>query len=405
MRHPRPSARATTLALLAFALLAGRHAPAQDVAARLRKALQDNLPKAGHTGVCVVDLGTGRQLLGHNENKPLALASNSKLFTTGAALALLGPDYQFRTEIIAAGPIAQGTLDGDLVVRGGGDPNISGRFHNNDPMALLVQWAQAVRAAGVERITGDLLADDSFFDRQWTAPGWPEDQRFFWYGAPVGALSFNDNCVYMIARGGASAGDAPTIELKPAIEGLETAVRCRTASTTRLTFIREGDFTFVALGSIAPRRAVGQYVTVGDPGLYTVLAFARALASQGVTLHGKVRRQTPQDSARQRRVLVTGQSSLRESVAVANKRSQNFYAEQILKTLGAVQSGEGSFASGVRAIGQYLKTIGLDSGEVCLCDGSGLSKENRATPSAVVRFLAAINASPCGDVFRNSLAV
>ena len=272
-------------------------------------------------------------------------------------------------------------------------------------MAVLVQWAQAVRAAGVERIAGDRLVDDSFVDRQWTAPGWPEDQRFFWYGAPAGALSFNDNCVYMTARGGAGAGDAPTLDLKPDVEGLDAVVRCRTASTTRLTCIREGDFTFVALGSVAPRRAVGQYVTVGDPGVYTVLAFARALAGQGVTIAGKVRRQTPQDSARQRRVLVTGQSSLRESVAVANKRSQNFYAEQIFKTLGAVQANEGSFAGGARAISRYLGSIGMDSGDVVLVDGSGLSKENRATPEAVVRFLAAINASPCGEVFRNSLAV
>ena len=401
---------ALTAALAAVALAAfASSLTAGGVGARVRQAVARYCPRGARVGVVVRDLKAKKRVYGRKADTLISLASNTKLFTTAAALCELGPKYQFKTTILASGPIRGGTLEGDLVLRGGGDPNISGRFHKGDCMAVPRAWAAAVRKAGVTRIKGDLLVDDRFFDRKWTAPGWPAGQRLAWYSAPVGALSFNDNCVKLTVTGGARSGQASSAKVRPFFNGLGIVNRCRTVGSGAGGWVgvqRKGALTFLVTGTIRARLTRARSaVTVGDPGLFLGHAFSYALRSGGVDLRGKVRRPAAGEPKAPLRTLHVLQSPLLQSIGIANKRSQNLYAEMILKTLGAEKLKVGSFGNGVRAIAAFHRRIGLPKGRVHLSDGSGLSRTNRARPSAVVYLLDYMNRSPHATAFRKSLSV
>ena len=411
MRAPIPNLVLACVVLAAGAAGAeprGSTRAVDPVAARVGRALARR-PAGARVGLLVRDLTRKKRVCARNADTPISLASNTKLFTTAAALSELGPDYRFKTSIIASGVVSRGVLHGDLVVRGGGDPNISGRFHKGDAMAVPRAWAAAVRKSGVYRITGDLVVDDRFFDSLRVAPGWPRGQSLAWYAAPVGALSFNDNCVKVVVTGGSRAGAGSAARVRPLFNGVRIVNRSRTVGSraaARLRVGRIGPLTFVAGGSIRARTTrARKAVTVGDPGLFLGYAFSYALRSGGVALGGSVRRVTRSEPLRPRKTLLVWQSSLLESIGVANKRSQNLYAEMILKTLGAEKFKTGSFANGVRAIAKFHRRIGLARGNAFLCDGSGLSRANRARPSAVVHLLDWMFRSPNAAAFRNSLSI
>ena len=405
----RRRASAAGLACLAAVLVLAADATARGtVAGRVAAVVAGKSPRGATVGVAVYDLKRRGQIYGHNADRLLALASNTKIFTTAAALHELGGDYEFKTRIVASGSVVSGTLKGDLIVRGGGDPNISGRSHGGDRLAVLRGWARAVHAAGIRRVTGDLVADDSFFDRQWVAPGWPRGQLLWWYAAPVGALSLNDNCVDVTVSGGARSGAKVAARIFPAVRGVRLINRCRTVGAGAAAGVRfarvGGSLTFEVGGSIRARRSRSEDLTVADPGIFLITAFAHALTGQGVRVDGKLRRVAAGEPKRPQRVLHVEKSRLIDSIRVANTRSQNFYAEQILKTLGAEKLHRGTFVDGVRAIARFHRKIGLAPGRVYLYDGSGLSRRNRARPSALVHVLAWMARSRHAKVFRESLA-
>lgn len=373
-------------------------------AERVRRALASHDVPGARVGVAVVDLASGREVFSQRAEEKFILASNAKLFSTAAAMSLLGEDYHFETRVMAGGDVEGGVLRGDLTLLGGGDPNISSRFHG-DALAVPRQWAASVAEAGIRAIRGDLVADDSFFDRQWTAPGWPEDQLTFWYCAPVGALSFQNNCVLMSATGAARNGEPPSVRVSPSFPGIEVANEARTAARGWLVFSTRGTLTFVASGAVRARDTQTRQVTVGDPGLYLAHAFAHALREEGVEIQGRVRRAAKAEEGRGGERLALTRSPLLKSCEVANRDSNNFYAEQIFKTLGAETFGKGSFENGARAAMRFCRQVGIPLGQVELLDGSGLSRGNVATPSTVVKLLAAMHGSDLGEAFRGTLAV
>ena len=135
-------------------------------------------------GVHIVDIATGEMIYGFNEDRQRIIASNTKLFTTAAALELLGPGYFIETQVMIRGPQDGETLHGDLAVLGGGDPSISGRLYDGDPLAVFRGWAQKVKELGIHRIRGDVHLIDGLFDPPRVHPDWPADQLSRWYEAP-----------------------------------------------------------------------------------------------------------------------------------------------------------------------------------------------------------------------------
>ena len=373
------------------------------VTAALQAAVDRHPMRGAKVGIVARRLSDGREVFSYHGNEMFALASNTKLFTTAAALWKLGADYEFRTTLIANGLVQDGVLRGDLVVVGSGDASFSGRVYPS-AMAVPRQFAQAVQAAGIHEISGDLVMDDRLFDRVYRAPGWPKAEWQWWYCAPISALSFNDNCVEVKATGG-SAPDAPaTISTIPSFPAMRFVNHCSTG-TGEVTFERAPDGAIVVSGRAPVNSSRSEQIAVEDPALYLAAALQAEMTKAGIHLAGQPRLATdaekPQAGAQE---IFALKSKLLDSMSAANKRSQNFCAEQILKTLGAVRFGKGSFESGVAAVREFTRAAHLPDEAVTLVDGCGLSPEDSATPQAVAAMLEVIYRSKMQEAFIGTLA-
>jgi D-alanyl-D-alanine carboxypeptidase/D-alanyl-D-alanine-endopeptidase (penicillin-binding protein 4) len=349
-------------------------------------------------------------------DQPLKPASNMKLLTTAAGLTLLTPDHQYETTLTAGGAIRDGVLEGDLTIRGTGDPNISGRFHDDDPLRLFRAWAKTLREAGIAEIRGDLVADDSYFDDVWFLPTWKRAQEGRWYSAQVSPLSLNDNCVDLHVKP-TKAGAPAIVQAVPVCDVLSitSAVTTAAQGPTKIAITRKTGTNEITVKGTVSRSAAGwkDYVAVHDPALFFVHSFARVCRDAGIRLSGAVRRierqpvaaQALRDGRSQGTVLVRHTSSLRQDLPVINTRSQNLHAELLLKAMGAAAAGEGSIAGGVRAIGAFLANAHIPAAGISIADGSGLSHENRLTARALAAALAFMRRSPHGVLYRDSLAV
>ncbi|MBK9373018.1 MAG: D-alanyl-D-alanine carboxypeptidase/D-alanyl-D-alanine-endopeptidase [Holophagales bacterium] len=332
----------------------------------------------------------------YNADAELILASTTKLFTTAAALDRLGPGYRFRTTLLREGELLpDGTLPGRLVIRGGGDPAISGRLYDNDPWAVFRPWSEALAARGVRSIRDGLLLDTSFFDDERTHPDWPAAQEQHWWQAPVSALSYNDNVVLVRVTGAFRPGGRASLGFYPAQPFLMSVVGRVSTHRGRGANVgvsrRAGSPRVVASGVVGSRTTWSGDVTVVDPPLYLAAAFTKVLRETGIEVGGppEVRTQAPRQGTPQT-VLHVHETPILPVLAVCNKRSQSFYAEQVLKTLGAERRGSGTWEAGRSEVAEFLRSLGLDPSRYRIADGSGRSRENRSTAAAYLDFLQAL---------------
>lgn len=344
--------------------------------------------------VAVQRLGDESPLLLVNAQTPLILASTAKLFTSAAALDRLGPEYRFRTRLYVDQEIgADGVLRGPLVVAGGGDPAISGRLYDDDPLAVFRPWAQSLAARGVREVPDGLLLDTSFFDDVRVHPDWPAAQEQYWWQAPVSALSYNDNIVLVRATGGYRPGASAVLGFYPAGPPLMSLIgRVVTARTraARVGVRREaGSRTVVASGIVGRQRTWSGDITVPDPPLYFAAALSQVLREAGIRLGDEIRVRTePSPSGRPGRTLVhVHETPILPVLSVCNKRSHSFFAEQTLKTLGAEKRGRGTWENGLAEVSAFLASLGLDPSRYQLADGSGRSRGNLASAEDYLRFL------------------
>lgn len=349
---------------------------------------------APEIGVHVVELASGETAYSYNADTRRIVASNAKLFTTAAALDRLGPGYFLETDVLVRGEVVDGALLGDLAVVGGGDPNVSGRQYWGDPFGPFREWAEVLKENGIFRIDGELLLDHGLFDDQRLHPDWPEDQLKEWYEAPVDALSFSDNCVLVRVEPDGGPGRPARIETVPPLDLFTLESSAKTTGNRREQWVKidrksgaESHVLTVAGRVYARTESIDKWLTVTDPPLYFGAALAAALAEEGVAHGGRIRAvERLADSDGWRR-LTTHRTDLLTVLEVINKRSQNFWAESVLKLLGAELCGSGSWAGGIRAVEEFLTEIGLDTAELSLADGSGMSRNNRFTPRQLTHLL------------------
>src|SRR5579872_1606151 len=358
---------------------------------------------SGALGVNIVELDTGETVFSSRPDELRVIASNSKLFTTAAALDALGAGYFFETRLMMRGTPEGGVLKGDLGVIGSGDPQISGREYGGDPYGAFRPWAAALRAKGVQRIAGDLYLADSF-EATRIHPEWPRDQLTDWYEAPIASLAFSDNCILVRVYPGA-AGQRAVVETVPPVPIVRID---NTATTTtrrgggHLFVGRTGDLLSVR-GSIDASSGPSEtWVTVPDPVLYFGLGLRAALAEEGIVVDGEIRPVPRLPGAVWERVAVL-RSDLVTAINTTNKHSQNFYAETLAKVLGAKRCGEGSWSAGTRAIEEFVTSIGAAPGSLHMVDGSGMSRSNQATPRAITTLLRHMFFHPAGAEFAQSL--
>ncbi len=318
--------------------------------------------------VAVADLDTGETVYARNPDQPETIASVTKMLSSAAAIHFLGPDYKFRTTFWRRGEIREGNLMGSLLVVGGGDPNISGRFYDNDSFAVFDRWAEGLRQAGVLRVSGDLILNASAFDRLYRNPEWPPDRDTRWYQAPVSALSYNDNVVIVSVGRGALPGAPAIVSIDPDTDVVQTVPRARTVGKTgkiRVAVARPGGSDTVYVDGTVPARYFRYSVplAIDDPPKFFGAALKSRLRAAGIELTGTVvERDVKPDNAWA--LVATTESDLMPTMAISNKHSQSFYAEQIFKALAFEKSGRGSWDAALALERQFLAVDRPGSGAV-----------------------------------------
>ncbi|MDX1660583.1 MAG: D-alanyl-D-alanine carboxypeptidase/D-alanyl-D-alanine-endopeptidase [Gemmatimonadota bacterium] len=369
-------------------------------------------PRRDRIAVAVYSVDTRAPLYFHNADESFLPASNMKLYTTAAALARLGPDYRYTTSLYADGPIRpDGTLEGNLILVGRGDPALSGRFYGDSATYVLDVFADELRGRGIRRVTGDLVGDASYFENEPVAPGWEEGNLLWWYGARSSALSFNDNVVVIEVRPGGSVGATAGASFIPRADGLSVVNRVRTVGRRGGRSIgvkRRPDLGGYEIWGRIPvgSRPMRYVVAVENPPAYAISVFAERLEREGIRVEGRRRvihsRMTLPRRPWQLVASHTGPRML-EIVRVINKRSQNFFAEQVLKTLGRMFDDEGSFADGRDVVESTMRELGVPIEQLWVDDGSGLSRDDRTTARTTARLLVAMRDHRWFDEYYDSL--
>jgi serine-type D-Ala-D-Ala carboxypeptidase/endopeptidase (penicillin-binding protein 4) len=356
----------------------------------------------GVWGVDIRSLDTGERLFQLDADKLMMPASNMKILTLATAAEVLGWDYRFTTTLETTAPIDQGVLRGDLFVRGTGDPTINSRADRAE--AVFAGWAAALSQAGIFEIEGRIIGDDQAFDDEGLGAGWAWDYLQYGYAAPSGALEFNEDLAELRVEPGAAPGEPARIHLTPG-SGLIVVNRAVTGSADAeesIDFRRRLDGPVLEVSGIVPERLprVVRSVAVVNPTLFFAQALKDALASHGIAVAGDVvdlddvagefaTRNEP------RRTLASVSSPpLREVATVMMKRSQNLYAETLLKAIGAARGGLGTTQAGERMVQRTLDGWGIPRDGYVLADGSGLSRYNYLAASTITVILERLYRDP-----------
>ena len=454
--HGAPIARAALLSLLtitgacATAGGAGRGAVSGFDFARVADSIVSSPPlDRAHIGIEVFDPVTGRILYRHNSERRFVPASNQKLWPTTTALHELGPDWRYRTPVFAIGANAETGTAQAMVVVGRGDPTFSSRFHSTaadsladslarGPMdstraaraqqrdlAVLDSLADSVVASGLRHITGDLIIDASYFDDAIIPGAWTFGNLNGTSAPPTGAFVVAEGIFRVAIKPGSAVGMPAMIEPMASRNVVPVLNRTITtaAGTTRRTDDSRGPWsdTLRVQGSV-PLDAGVQYLRLPmtDPVRFAAHAFADALRARGVVIDGTVR--IVSDSAEAAGVREGRLTSTATALAVSQVTawtspplsaivhailapSQNWIAEQLLRTLGAEKGGRGSWRAGLTVEENFLfNVVGIDSAALRMNDGSGMSPQNLVTPHAVVQLYTYARTAPWSEVFRAALA-
>ena len=345
---------------------------------------------SGHWGIEVRDIKSNAVVYARNANQLFVPASTLKLVVSATSAHHLAADFRYRTGFYATGDVAAGVLRGDLVVRGRGDPTMSGRYYPSRTTTFEL-IADSLRARGINRIDGGIVADQTYFDNELTRGDWEAYDLNWWYAAPVAPIGFNDNAIdFRVAPG--VPGRPADITWEPKTSDFVFVNRSRTVATGSaytLDFDRvPGTDTIFSYGEIPAGAAVRtESFAVRNPGKYAATVLREVLESRGIDVANDTARViTPPSIAAHDGTLLFEIASppLPSIIGPILQNSQNWFAEQLLKTVAREVTGDGSWDAGLSIERRFLIDVaGIDSMSFRLRDASGLSSGNLVTPHAL----------------------
>jgi len=389
---------------------------AQDIIKKLKEAVRklesDSQMRHALLGFYVVDDRSGELVLDHHGEIGMAPASCQKLITSVAALDLLGPDYRYKTLLQTAGKIQNGTLEGDLIIQGNGDPSLgSWRWPNTTDSFLMREFSKTLLEKGIKNIIGDFVAINPNFESQNTPGGWIWDDIGNYYGAGAGALNWHENQYDLYLQPGASVGDSvkilktvPALRVKTILNELKTGPR------------GSGDNGYIFCAPDAVMAAVRGTVPLGEnpfiisgsfpDGSYAALMeLSNYFQMAGIKIKGRARvdeNKTLGISGIQ--TLALHSSPTLDSINYwFLKRSINLYGECLLKTMALEKSGFASTEKGIDIVQDFWDQHGIGDDAINIMDGSGLSPQNRVTPHSLVQVLQYARTRPWFTKFYDAL--
>lgn len=417
--------RATRSALLLFAYLGACHTTTVSPAtpsggstgplSGLRAAI-DSMADApefsnAHWGILIVDPERGDTLYSRNAGKLFMPASNMKILTSATALAQLGPDYRYKTTFAARGTITNGTLNGDLVVTGRGDPSVSDHMLR-DAMIPLRAIADSIAARGIRRITGRVVAGGDAFPGEVLGYGWSYDDFEDSYSAPTDELLFNEGFSELHVRGGDRPGDPVRVDVRPARTFPRIHIAARTIAITADSGGRRRTNTLRARkdsttwdvtleGDIGVRDSAVVEVTHHDPAQAYLAAVREALTDKGIVIDDS----QSDNSAQTGSLAVLSSPPLSEILKALMKPSQNQIAEMLFHTVALEATGLGGGDSARAVVQRQIAQWGVPATEAVVRDGSGLARYDYISPRTAVRVLDAMRRSPNFKVYYDALPI
>jgi serine-type D-Ala-D-Ala carboxypeptidase/endopeptidase (penicillin-binding protein 4) len=408
-RASRVARAALLLALLttaACAPTATLRAPAPGtlaaLGAEIGRVFDDTTFAHAHWGVAVRSLRTGETVHRRNGERLFVPASNMKLVTGAAVLEALGPEFRYRTDVMATGPVTGGVLRGDLVVRGGGDPTISSRFHD-DARTVFRAWADSLRAHGVRQVAGAVVGIDEYLEGAEYGRGWSWDGLHFAYSAPVSGLQLDDASVRLQVFPGRTLGERALVSLDPPTAHLivmneATTVAAGSSASLTYGYTEEGA---LRVGGQVPvdTTALAVNVAVRDPARYFVTVLRETLREAGIRVDGPAvvwgdREEAGAVPPPAAPLFSHRSAPMSEIVPAFMKPSQNQMAEMLLRSLGRELRGQGTAQAGAQVVDSMFLAWNLPTGGMLIADGSGLSRLNYLSPDLLLALLEHMTGSP-----------
>ncbi|WP_456279414.1 D-alanyl-D-alanine carboxypeptidase/D-alanyl-D-alanine endopeptidase [Bacillus sp. AK128] len=360
--------------------------------------------KGAVASISIRSASTGQQIYDHNGEIRLKPASNLKLLTAAAALSVLGEKHKFGTELLIDGKVEAGVLKGDLYFKGKGDPTLM--------VSDLEEMVKELKSKGITKISGALIGDDTWFDNERLSIDLPWSDETTYYGAQVSAITLSPNddydagTVIVEIKPNPTEGKPPIVEITPQTNYMKivnSAVTVKAKDTRDLTIERmHGENTIVISGKIPQHGArVKEWVSVWEPTTYTLTLFKQVLNANGIVVDGPILvNETPTHAEK----LITHSSmELSELLIPFLKFSNNGHGEALVKEMGKVVKGEGSWEKGLEAMLEELEKWGVNTSTMLLRDGSGISHVNLITASQLSKLLFMIQKEEWYNSYLNAL--
>jgi D-alanyl-D-alanine carboxypeptidase/D-alanyl-D-alanine-endopeptidase (penicillin-binding protein 4) len=376
-------------------------------------------------GVFVMSMNDGRVLYSRNGDELFTPASNMKIYTTAAALDLLGAEYRWRTSVYAnKQPDANGVIEGDVTLYGRGAPDLDS-YRKDGLSALAVQLYEH----GVRRVRGNVIGDESYFRGEMYGPGWQWNDVQWYFGAGPSALTIDANAIELTIAPASKLGNAATVKLQRETSYFHVTNNTTTserAAPATIGINRGLSDNEIRVWGEFPTggRSFTAYLSVYNPARWAATLFKEALLAQGITVDGEPQSRDFRaaggekfDPQKAFEIAFAESGTLGEIVRVTNKESNNLYAELILRTLGKERgslvpdpdprknSERGDDVAGVAVVRSWLDSNGIPTNGLAIRDGSGLSRLDLVTPEATARLLVAITRTSSAGVFHDSLPI
>lgn len=372
----------------------------QNIEKAFNNLLNDEQAKHALVSLCVLDANTGKTLFAHNEQIGLATASTLKTITAATAFSVLGKDFQYQTTLAYSGNIApDGTLKGNLIIIGSGDPTLGSWRYQNKENTVLTQWVAAIKSAGIKKIEGAIIGDDRIFGTQTTPEGWVWQDIGNYYGAGTSGLAWRENQFDIHLRPGSStAAEVKIVKTVPATPYVQIVNELKTGAPGT------GDRSYAFLppySNVAYLRGswgigiakTGISVALPDPAFDCAYRLQDTLKRLGINTNQQATTTRLMALNNQPVPAVTQKISTISSPTLSEmaywflKKSINLYGESLLKTIALKSGKEASTAKGAEAEIAFWTNKGIEKSALNIIDGSGLSPGDRITTAAMASIL------------------
>jgi len=383
---------------------------AEQIAAFFDQWKNDPAFRNASVGISVLDADSGKTIMETVPQVSMTPASIQKIVTSAAALEILGPQYRFETRIEYSGGLdsISGILNGNLIIKGGGDPALGSVYFKEHYLNnhFIDQWVEAIQQKGIKKISGDLVADASVYEEQMIPNTWVWEDLGNYYGAGACGLSIYDNMYEIWLKSGNAGTPAEIIKTMPEVPGLEIENEVTASSVggdQTAVFGSPFDSKRIIRGTIPANRDVYKIkASLPDPPLLLACQLKQKLEENNIQLDGTVK--TTYKSCETGNVICKTMSpSLSEIITVMNHESVNLFAEHLCKHLAYIKTGHGSTGTGIEIIRKFWENKGIDTKGMFMTDGSGLSRFNAITPRHITAILNYIDHSSGAEVFKQSL--